>query len=201
MLICFISGINPKVEDMNKSFPRLEKIVEGLRKLAGKDELPNLTHENLDELIKCIKASEKYFKGHYAYDLGETSPCISHCMACLTATLEPKESVTFGSGCGKRHTEICEFCEMVPNIVRSLEHFLNIIEAGDYEDFGPLKIQMMRFDVQFAHKSIVEYMGHTIRNQIQANPPCCAAKKSHEMILLRKKSSKLIEILTKHIIF
>ena len=93
------------------------------------------------------------------YNLGETSTCASHCISCATACT--KSPLFFGRGCGKVHNDTCEYCQLVPDVVRSLEHFLNSIEGK--AELPLLQIQMLRYDIHDAHQRVKNFMAHTIR--------------------------------------
>ena len=141
-LICFI-GINPTIDAARKSFPLLAEAIEALRPVAeaNKENVLLLNDASLDELLECVSTADKYYKSHYSYNLGKTSLVASHCIECAVAC--SKKPSLFGRGCGQKHTEVCEYCQLVPNIVRVLERYLNWIEE---EQLLPLlKIQVPKF--------------------------------------------------------
>ena len=105
----------------------------------------------------CYK--HEWSNSHFVYNLGETSTCASHCISCAAACT--KSPLSFGRGCGQVHIDTCQYCQLVPDIVRTLEHFLNSIEGKDVLPL--LQIQMLRYDIHDAHQRVNNFMAHTIR--------------------------------------
>ena len=63
--------------------------------------------------------------------MGQTSNIASHCIQCAVAC--SKKPSLFGRGCGQAHTDTCDFCQLVPDIVRyvlglfgPLSHFFSL---------------------------------------------------------------------------
>ena len=68
---------------------------------------------------------------NFSYNLGQTSNIASHCIQCAVAC--SKKPSLFGRGCGQAHTDTCDFCQLVPDIVRyvlglfgPLSHFFSL---------------------------------------------------------------------------
>ena len=54
---------------------------------------------------------------------------------------------------------------LIPEISRRLEGLLNKVEERKL--LKPLKINILRYEVRDAHKKVIEFMQHTIRDQVQ----------------------------------
>ena len=136
-------GINPTIDHARNSFPLLAKAIEALRPVVDENltDFLHLNHTSLDKLLECVYTADKYFKNHFSYNLGETSNVASHCIQCAVAC--GKKPAWFGRGCGQAHTDTCEFCQLVPDIVRyvlslfgSHKHFFS--HSQPFRPFLPL---------------------------------------------------------------
>ena len=118
--------------------------------------------EDFDILTDCLAAAEKYLKSHYVYNLKLHSKVASHCLSHCLSDVKTKE---FSHSCGEEHNEVCENCQLIPDIVQVLEGVLKTLKDSNHFP-DQISFDEASFDLHDAHKKIWNLMSHLMRNHM-----------------------------------
>ena len=155
-----LKGINATVEEANEAMKALEKLMGDLQEAAVSKN--HYKQESFDSLFESLRAAQKYYKSHYCFNLEPHSSVASHC---LKHGLSDPEEDGFQEKCTEDHPEICENCQLIPNIVQCLEGVLKTLDdAKDLPDH--LTFDEAQFLLHDSHLKIVSLVGHLMRNQM-----------------------------------
>ena len=153
-----MKGINFLVEESNKAFRTLERIIKDLSAVMNEE----YSEDDFAILLSAVRIAQKYYKSHYIYNLSKHNVVASHC---LQHSCSDPEDSDFQTSCHEDHEGDCDWCKLIPDIMRVLEFMLpyflehKIIEEDKYQEF--------LYDIQEAHQKIFNYKGFILRNQMQ----------------------------------
>ena len=148
------------MEEAKEAFEKLTSLVNLLAKPAV--EKYHFQPEDFENLSDNIVSAQKYLKSNYVFNLRMHSKIASHCLSnCLS---DPKNKQFFVQ-CEEDHEEVCENCQLVPEIVQALEGVLQTLkDSNDMPE--SLTFEEARFDLHDSHRKIFNLMSHLQRNQV-----------------------------------
>ena len=153
-------GINATVEESREAFQTLSGLLKDLAPCAI--QTGNYTEEDFENLTDALAAAEKYYKSHFVLNLRKHSKIGSHC---LSHALSDEKRDDFSSPCDEEHTDICENCMIVPDLIQVLEGVLQTLK--DFDNFPEnLSFEEAQFDLHDAHQRILNLKSHLMRNHV-----------------------------------
>ena len=118
--------------------------------------------EDFERLTDSLAAAEKYYKSHFTLNLRKHSRVASHC---LSHGLSDDNKAEFSSPCDEDHTEICDNCMIVPDLIQVIEGILQTLK--DCDNFPEhLSFEEAQFDLHEAHQHIMNLKSHLMRNYV-----------------------------------
>lgn len=152
-----LSGINATLENCRSAFQVIEKVIRDIQPkavLRG-----HFSDDVFKNLLECNSAASRYMKSHFVYNLDIHSSVGSHCVAhgCSDPT-----DVAFQETCPGPHPDECGYCMLVPKIIQALEAILDQIK----NDLPKVVINGHVHDIRQAHQSVLDYMAHMHRTQL-----------------------------------
>ena len=172
-----MKGINSTIEEGKEAFQTMAQMIKDLTSSAVDN--GHYTSEQMENLMDCLSASERYLKNNFVYNLKVHSKIASHCLSHCLSDPEKKE---FAVSCEGDHDETCSNCQLFPDIVQALEGLLKTLSDSNQMP-EKLSYEEARYDLHNCHRKVVNVMKHLMRNQV--------SQSEWENLLHQKVSSRV----------